>query len=440
MGMNTGAVKFFSQWIESKNYELINRVARTNLTIYVGLGILNAFILLLLAWKGDTVFNITSAEFTTFRNLLYILAGVSIFNWTSFVFNQILIADEKISYIQQILSIRNILNLVIVLLTIHFKWSIIQYFLYDSIINMLIVVPYYLKSKQHKLIQTIIPGFYWKEFSVVFKYSLAIFTMSIFQFTATNSRPIILGMFSDQGASILADYRVIEVFPTFIISIGGMLISILLPKTSQAIQRNDRNKIEKLAYDGTKYTSILVAILCYPIILNAKELLTLYVGDSYLHLTIWLSLWVFTLTLFLHNSPVSSLVLATGKTRMLVYSSAIACIVSIIINAFLAKIFGVGSAVIGYLIYIIIQMSFYYLYFNNKVLMLNSFKIFLSFFVPTLIGLFSMVVVYIILRKLVISDIMGILIRTIIWFVLFILMLLILKIINIKYILIRIRR
>lgn len=439
MGMNTGAVKYFSQWIESKNYELLNRVARTNLTIYAGLGILNAIILLLLAWKGDSVFNITLAEFTTFRYLLYILAGVSIFNWASFVFNQILIADEKISYIQQILSIRNILNLVIVLLTIHFKWSIIQYFLYDSIINMLIIVPYYLKSKQHKLIQTIIPGFYWKEFSVVFKYSLAIFIMSIFQYTATNSRPIILGMFSVQGTSILADYRVVEVFPIFIISIGGMLISILLPKTSQAIQRNDRKKIEKLAYDGTKYTSILVAILCYPVILNAKELLTLYVGDGYLHLSIWLSLWVFTLTLFLHNSPVSSLVLATGKTRMLVYSSAIACIVSIIINSYFAKILGVGSAVIGYLIYIIIQMSFYYLYFNNKVLRLNSFKIFSSFFVPTLIGLFSMVIVYIILRKLETSNIMGILIRTIIWFVLFILMLLISKNINLKYILIRIK-
>src|SRR5690606_11730699 len=147
--------------------------------------------------------------------------------------------------------------------------------------------------------------------------------------------------------SILSDYRVIEVFPIFIISIGGMLISILLPKTSQAIQRNDRNTIERMAYEGTKYTSILIALLCFPVILNAKELIILYVGEDYSHLSIWLSLWVFTLTLFLHNSPVSSLVLATGKTRMLVYSSGIACTVSIIFNAVLTQKFGVGSAVIG---------------------------------------------------------------------------------------------
>src|SRR5690606_11267077 len=102
--------------------------------------------------------------------------------------------------------------------------------------------------------------------------------------------------------------------------VGGMLINIFLPKTSKAIQNNDRSVIEDLAYTGTRYTSIAVTLLCFPILLNAEELLTLYVGASYSYLAVWLMLWVATLTLNLHNSPVSSLVLATGKTRMLVYS------------------------------------------------------------------------------------------------------------------------
>lgn len=394
MGMNTGAVKFFSQWIANKEYDRINKVTRTNITFYTGLGIINSIILLVLAWKGGNVFKITTEEFSTFRYLLFILAGLSIINWTTFVFNQLLIADEKIAFTQKVLSIRNVLNLIVVFLTIHFKWSIVQYFLFDSVISMLVIVPYYWVSKHRNLVRSILPGFYWKDFSIVFKYSLAIFAMSLFQFTATQSRPLILGMLSNQGASILADYRVVEVFPVFIISIGGMLISILLPKTSQAIQRNDRKAIEKMAYEGTRYTSILVALLCFPIILNSSELLTLYVGESYSHLNIWLSLWVFTLTLFLHSSPVASLVLATGRTRMLVYSSAIACIVSIIINALLTNQYGIGSAVIGYLIYTIIQMSFYYLHINSKILKINSLRIFKSFLVPTLLAGISFLFVH----------------------------------------------
>jgi O-antigen/teichoic acid export membrane protein len=414
MGMNTGAVKFFSQWIAIGNYEKINRVSRTNLSFYLGIGLINSSILITLAFWGETIFNVTPEQFISFRYLLWILAGFSIINWIIFVFNQLLIADEKIGFTQQILSIRSILSLLVVGITILLKLSIIQYFSLNLVVNSAVIIPYYYKCKRRNLIQSILPAFYWQDFKPVIRYSLAIFAMSLFQFTATQSRPLVLGIFSNQGVSILSEYRVIEVFPIFIISIGGMLISILLPKTSRAIQANNRNSIQKIAYEGTKYTSILVSFLCFPIILNATELLTLYVGEEYSHLANWLILWVLSLTLFLHNTPVASLVLATGKTRMLVYSSAIACIVSIVINAVLCTYFDVGSAVIGYLVYIIIQMSFYYFYFNQRILELNSLKIFTSFILPTAVGLGLMLGISF-LKFQIESLILLIMVKSLLW-------------------------
>ena len=41
MGMNTGGVKFFSQWIAAGNYQMIDRVARTNISFYLLIGLLN---------------------------------------------------------------------------------------------------------------------------------------------------------------------------------------------------------------------------------------------------------------------------------------------------------------------------------------------------------------------------------------------------------------
>jgi O-antigen/teichoic acid export membrane protein len=431
MGMNTGAVKFFSQWIAIGNYAMINRVSRTNLSFYLGIGLINSSILLILSFFGETIFKVTPEQFNSFRYLLWILAIFSILNWIIFVFNQLLIADEKIGFTQQMLSIRSILSLVVVGITILFKFTIIEYFTLNLFVNSLVIIPYYLSCKKRKLIQSLLPAFYWKDFSVVFKYSIAIFAMSLFQFTATQSRPLILGIFSKQGVSVLTEYRIIEVFPIFIISIGGMLISIFLPKTSKSIQTNNRDAIKKLAYEGTQYTSILISFLCFPIILNAADLLTLYVGSEYSYLANWLALWIFTLTLYLHNSPVSSLVLATGKTRMLVYSSAIACIISIVINSVLCKYFEVGSAVIGYLIYIIIQMSFYYLYFNSKILKLNSLIVFKSFSLPTLIGLLLMLGVSFFNIEID-SLITQIIIKSIIWCCIYTLTLLLFKLLPIK--------
>ncbi|EIM65110.1 lipopolysaccharide biosynthesis protein, partial [Desulfobacter postgatei] len=148
MGMNYGTVRFFSQWIVAKNYDLLNRVARTNITFYLCLGAINCLVLLMLAWQGNSLFKITSEQFITFRYLLYILAGMSVINWTAFVFNQLLIADEKIAFVHQMMSVRTLSNFLIVLLTIHFKWSLIQCFLYDSMLNMLIIAPCCLMSKK----------------------------------------------------------------------------------------------------------------------------------------------------------------------------------------------------------------------------------------------------------------------------------------------------
>ena len=386
LGINTGAVKYFSQWIAEKKHDLIQSVSRTSISFYLIIGLINSIILIFLSFYSGSLFNVSSAQADVLETLFLILAFFSFFNWSTFVLNQLLIADEKIAFIQQVGIGKSFLNIGLVLTAINLHLSLTIYFISFLTINSLVILPLFLKAKHLNLINSFVPGRDWLNFQIILKYSLAIFAMGIFQFTATQSRPIILGMFNVTGVGILSDYRVIEVFPIFIISIGGMILTILLPKSSKLVQLNDRKKIKELAYNGTSYTSILVLLLCFPVIINSRDLLMLYVGEQYIQLAPWLSLWVFTIVLFLHNSPVASLVLATGKTKVLVYSSAIACTVSLIINAVLCPMIGIGSAVVGYLVYIIIQMSFYYLYFNSRILKLESFKVFMSFIVPTFIA------------------------------------------------------
>lgn len=434
MGVNTGAVKFFSQWLASGKYDLLHRVARTNVSFYLGISLINSLVLVVLAVWGENLFQVTTEEFITFRHLLYVLAIFSIINWVTFVFNQLLVADEKIGFTQQVLSARSIFELCAVGLTVWLNWSVGQYFFIHLLINASVIIPYWYVCHKRKLIDSIVPGFYWKDFGEVFKYGLAILAMGVFQYTAAQSRPLILGIFSNEGVGILSEYRIIEVFPLFIISLGGMLISIFLPKSAKIIQNNDRVKIEKLAYEGTKYTSVLVAMLCFPIMLVSKDLLTLYVGEEYSHLSVWLSLWVFSLTLFLHNSPVASLVLGTGKTKMLVYSSAIACIVSIIINVLFCNVWGVGSAVVGYLVYVIIQMLFYYLYFNNKILGLKSMKVFKSFIIPT--GLCMLITLGIMFLNIEFeSALTTLIIKLMVWGICYCILLQLVRIVDIKQLL-----
>jgi O-antigen/teichoic acid export membrane protein len=240
------------------------------------------------------------------------------------------------------------------------------------------------------LILDLKPKTYWKDFKVVISFSLALFALGVFQATATQSRPIILSIFSNDGAGTVAEFRIVEVIPQFVIMLSGTFSGIFLPKAAEMVAKHDQKAIEDFAYKWTSYTTIIVNLLVFPFIIGGRDALSAYVGPQYGDLAIWLYLWLFCVLLQMHTTPGNALVLSYGKTRLLVITTAVACVLSIVINALLSKRYGVGSAVIGYTIYIVILSALYYISFYKKLLHLSNFRLFSKFLVPTLIGIFSL--------------------------------------------------
>lgn len=387
MGMNVGAIKFISQWIGEGKHDLVDRVARTNVLFYLVIAIINIVILIVLYIYGGDIFNVTTSQFNTLQQLFLVLMFFSVFTWCNFAYTQLIIANQKIGFIQKISTIRSIINLLLVLLTVWLNLTIYQYFLIFVLFSALLIVPNYILCRKDKLISSIKLCSDWENFGKVFKYSVGIFALSFFQLTAVSSRPIVLGIFYQDSAKVLSEYKIIEVVPAFIISIMGMLIGIILPKVSKNIGTNNFEANKRIAYSGTSYSTILLCAIAFPFLLNSENFIQAYVGEQFLYLAVWFKLWIYLLFIYLYNMPISAIVLATGKTRELVLSTAIACIISIAINAIASSKVGVGSAVIGYLIYVVIIILSYYFYFIGKVLLLNPMTVFKNFLRPFIIAL-----------------------------------------------------
>lgn len=390
LGMNTGAVKFFSQWKAEGKVDLIHKVSGTNMTFYLIISAINILLLLLLAAFGEPLFNITHDQFITLRQCLIILAIFNVFSWETTPFQQLLQADKQIAFTMKIQTVTQILKLLLVGLTIFLKLRLTTYFFFLTAIIAILIIPYIIKCRRDKLILSLKPQTYWKEFKVVLTFSLAIFALGLFQATATQSRPIILSIFANDGAGVIAEFRIVEVFPNFIIMLSGVFGGIFLPKTSEMVANNDQNVIEKFAYKWTRLTTIVVNVLCFPFIIGANNVLSAYVGCQYSYLAIWLIIWILTVLWQMHTTPGSALVLAYGKTKLLVRVTAFNCILSILINCALSKSLGVGSAIVAYGIYVLLQVSLYYIYFYRKLLNLSRLKLFLDFLYPTLIAIASL--------------------------------------------------
>lgn len=386
LGMNIGTVRFFSQWRAEGKNELINRVARTNITFYGLIAIVNIIGLVGLALWGEGLFSVTHEQFLLLRTCLLIIALFSVLSWETTTFNQLLIADKQMAFTMQMQCIITVLKGLLVAMVLLFKLPLTTYFFFLTGVLTLLLIPYIIRCRKYNLINSIRPATYWNDFKVVITFSLSLFLLSLFQSTATQSRPILLSMFAANGATAVTDFRIIEVVPQMIIMIGGTFSGMFLPKTSEMVARKDEKAIKDFAYKWTTMTTIVVACLCFPVILCAKEVLIAYVGTDYAHLSVWLIIWTVTVLIQMHTTPGHALVLAYGKTKLLVQVTSVACICSMLLNVLLCKYFNVGSAIIAYFLYVCTIIGLYYTVFYKKLLHLSRLRLFLCFIKPTLIG------------------------------------------------------
>lgn len=387
LGFNVGAVRYFSIWVANGEWPKIRNVSGSSVVFYGVIGLLNAAVFLGMSAYGPQLFGLTAMQEPVYRQMMYILAASVVFSWVSGVVIQLLTAKDELPYVNQITTMVSVLNFAVAVLAIQLQWPLIAYFVAYTLVQ-LTPIPFYvsrLRVYPLRRMALLMPRWNGVAFREVLSYSLTIFAMGVFQLTANHFRPLLLGKFGG-GTAVLTDYRVMQTVAMLIVAIGGVFMQVLLPSASKAYAEGDSRRMERLIFESTRYISAFLAFMVFVLILNAGDLLALYMGEDYRGLSAWLSIWLLTVLLSLHNTPVASLVLSTGKTKPLVYSSGIACMASLPVTALLADSLQAGAAVVGYLVYMVLQVGFFYGYYIPRVLQLNGSRLLLHAFLPAVAG------------------------------------------------------
>ena len=210
-------------------------------------------------------------------------------------------------------------------------------------------------------------------------YSLNIFSFSIFQFSFYNLRPVFLGM--EGTLESVTDFRVMNGIISVAHMLGGAFLPVLLPSTSKVVAQKNMDAYYRVAYDGTKYISILLCFLSFSFMSMGPDMLTLYVGEEYMVLIPWFNLWLLC-NLGTHNQAISSLILAGSNIRAITYNSIAASLIGLTVTWLLIPYYQVGGTVLGFVVYLIIQYGFYYLYYWPQKMKINSSKVLFYSFGP----------------------------------------------------------
>ncbi len=390
-GLSSGNIKYFSQWIAKRQFDRVSKLFQSSLLFYGLIGIVNAIILCVFLFLSQSLWHLNAEQALIMHRLFYILIVSAFIGWIDSLFDQFLKANEIIGWEERLMIFVKMLQILALYLTIKLSLNVATYFLLSTLAYMFIFPITIIKIRRLTYRVSFVPKFYKPIFKHVFPYSLNVFVITIFQFSATNLRPLLLSFRA--GVSPFADYRIINAFAVTIMALSTNFVGVLLPMATRAVTLGNTENRNKIAYDATKYLTIFLSVIVFGFVLISKDVLCLYVGDKYAYLDIWLKIWILTM-LFSHNSAISSLVFAENKLRPVAYISAFSCITSLILAWFLIPHFQVGAIILSYLYYCISQITFYYTYYYPQILQLDVKRILArSFFTPAFgIGLCALII------------------------------------------------
>lgn len=391
MGVPTGAVKFFSQWVDTKNYTALQRGIQTNLFFFTAAGIVNSLILLYIGIHTEAYFKVSDPR--ALRSLIFILSFTSFFNWYFITTQHLLLANEKIGWVNLSNSVVSILNFIAVIIAYFSGISLITYFVLYSVSGLIIIPFNIIACSRFKILKAsyFIPVFRKKEFRIIMGYSAGLFGMAILQYLANQSQPLILSTMNGKGDTAVANYRILQNITMLVSVVGSIFLQNFLPYVSKINSRGNESGFKKFIYDSTKWLSVLIFFVCFFIAINSKQILTIYVGEAGSGLSIWLSIWVLAL-LFLNNQGIGSVMLSIGKFKPIIIGLFISTAVAISFTLMFVKQFGVGVTAMSYLIYKTIEAIFIYGYYLPRVAKISSLHLINnSIKLPLLLSVFSVI-------------------------------------------------
>lgn len=374
LGLPTGLPKFVAEWLAEGNHKQLHSAIQTVSSFYLAIAIINFLVLLAVAFGGPDLFKVNPNQLSTLQALLIITAITSLLAIPATILDQLLTGAQELGFISCLAMIKNFCFAGLVAFVYFYpaSLSISTFYALQCVLLFLVIPSKLWRWTKYSSITIFLPGWNFKDISPLLKYCLSLMVFAIFIAIADKLNPIILGIrVPNNAGEALADYQIINYVRIFLLMISSSFMAALIPHVSGATAGGSGHIYKKTIEQGTKYIWAFSALVGFGIIMLSKEVLSVYVGAENLSLKIWLMILVGATLYNLYVTPISSVILSSGKLVPMLFATASGCLVSVLLCWCLTPRFGVGAIAIAVAAYNSVNMlvtHFWYLphYFNVR--------------------------------------------------------------------------
>lgn len=350
LGLPTAMPKFVAEWLAKGEKAQLNGAARTVISFYLMIALINMLVLLAIAIGGASLFAVTPAQYGTLQKLLVITAITSFLAIPANMLDQLLIGAQELGFVSTTQLVKNCAYAALVAFT-YFNphtLDIAGFYILQCVI-MFMMIPMKLRRwRRYGSIGVFMPGVNLAAISPLSKYCLSLMTFVIFVSLSEKLRPVILGMrTSGNAGETLSDYQIVNNIRLFLTTITSSLMAALIPHISGAAARGNVQIYGKMITEGTKYVWSLGALVVFGVIMLSKEALCIYVGSDNVYLQTWLIIFLIGVLYNVYSAPIASVILSSGIMRPMIWASATGCVMSALLCWLFTPQYGIGAVAVS---------------------------------------------------------------------------------------------
>ncbi|MGD0784514.1 MAG: polysaccharide biosynthesis C-terminal domain-containing protein [Sedimentisphaerales bacterium] len=357
IGVGSAVMKYVSEFSAGKKYDKLEKVFNTSLSFYTAIGVVIAFLLLILSFVYHKIFNVNPDYIIQGKQLIYISALTAFFRWPFIPFYNAICGLNRFDIVNKVDILSNITRLILVYLVFRFTSSFVIYVLISQVFLILYQIPYiFILRKEFSHIKISIFYFDKETFRFIMKFSSYIFIgllCGIFIFQTDN---FLIGIYISAGGVTV--YYAASRIQEAICSVNGLLGAPFIAAFSELQGKEEYEKQKSYLFKYTKLETALFIPMVLITFVYSKQFIVNWLGTDFLlavpTLEVLLLWWFFNGTLLM----LQMVIMGKGQTDVFLYPNIINAVSNLILSIVLIRYLGIVGVAIGTTVPMIITTCF----------------------------------------------------------------------------------
>jgi O-antigen/teichoic acid export membrane protein len=361
LGLGSSFVKYISAYYTYEDYDRINEVIFSGLAFYGILGVILLAAGLAIERPLFTYFNLTSAS----HLFPIVLVACAVQN-IALLFLSVFKGIQRMDISNSIEVRTSVVNVIGTVLFLEAGWGIFGLAV-NSVLTQLIAVVWTWWTVRH-FMPKIRLGWHLNPHLLkeMFSYGAKIQVSQVGNLVCFNVDKLIISRFL--GVATVSFYEVGSRLTSFMRAVPLVMLSALIPATSELRARNDREKIHQTYYLASKYVSMMTAALVGFVILEAHSVVTFWIGTGFENSVILIRILAIGYGVNVMAGAASQTGAGVGRPEFDMKSTVLLTVLNPILSIVLVRRFGAAGAAAGTSIALVVAAIYLLVIFHRQYL------------------------------------------------------------------------